>query len=103
MVASVHGNVQDLVFNPMLNKSLGGTTQALVSDRNAVDGRKVVAQRTSRPIFDVVINIKRSPNGLEYTFLEDVAHNVTRIMQGKPVLTRTRRIVEDTLVETVDE
>ncbi|KAF9141455.1 Uncharacterized protein BG015_001279, partial [Linnemannia schmuckeri] len=42
MVASVHGNIQDLVFNPMLNKALGGSTEALVSDRNAVDGRKVV-------------------------------------------------------------
>ncbi|KAF9972577.1 hypothetical protein BGZ65_009740 [Modicella reniformis] len=104
MVASVHGNIQDLVFNPMLNKALGGSTQALVSDRNAVDGRKVVSQRTTRPIFDLVINIKRTPHGgLEYTFIDDVAENVSRIMQGKPIPTRTRRIVGDELTETKEE
>ncbi|KAG0023768.1 hypothetical protein BGZ80_008095 [Entomortierella chlamydospora] len=103
MVASVHGNIQDLVFNPMLNKALGGSTQALVSDRNAVDGRKVVVQRTSRPIFDLVINIKRTSEGLEYAFIEDVAENVSRIMQGKPIQTRTRRIVGEELIETTEE
>ncbi|KAG0211962.1 hypothetical protein BGX28_007045 [Mortierella sp. GBA30] len=103
MVASVHGNIQDLVFNPMLNKALGGSTEALVSDRNAVDGKKVVMQRTSRPIFDVVINITRTSRGLEYTFIEDVADNVSRIMQGKPIQTRRRCIVGEELLETKEE
>ncbi|KAG9069780.1 hypothetical protein KI688_009105 [Linnemannia hyalina] len=103
MVASVHGNIQDLVFNPMLNKALGGSTQALVSDRVAVDGKKVVTQRTSRPIFDIVINITRSSEGLEYSFIEDVAENVTRIMQGKPIHIRRRRMVGDELLESREE
>ncbi|KAF9906989.1 hypothetical protein EC991_011384 [Linnemannia zychae] len=103
MVASVHGNIQDLVFNPMLNKALGGSTEALVSDRNAVDGRKVVMQRSTRPIFDVVINIKRTSDGLEYLFIEDVANNVSRIMQGKPIQTRTRRLVDGELTEIIEE
>lgn len=103
MVACVHGNIEDLVYNPMLNKALGGATEALVSDRNAVDGRKVVVQRTSRPIFDVVINIKRTPEGLEYMFIEDVADNVSLILEGKPIQTRTRRIVGEEIVETVEE
>ncbi|KAF9537640.1 hypothetical protein EC957_007847 [Mortierella hygrophila] len=104
MVASVHGNIQDLVFNPMLNKALGGSTQALVSDRVAkVDGKKVVTQRTSRPIFDVVINITRSPDGLEYSFIEDVADNVSRIMEGKPIHIRRRRMVGDELLESREE
>ncbi|GJJ71485.1 hypothetical protein EMPS_03835 [Entomortierella parvispora] len=103
MVASVHGNIQDLVFNPMLNKALGGTTEALVSDRVAVDGRKVVHQRTTRPIFDVVINIKRTPAGLDYMFIENVADNVTKIIQGKPIQTRTRRINGGILEETLEE
>ena len=103
MVASVHGNIQDLVFNPMLNKSLGGTTQALVSDRVAVDGKKVVLQRTTRPIFDVVINIKRTPTGLDYQFIEDVGESVTKIMQNKPIKSRTRRIVGDVMEETIEE
>ncbi|KAI9242138.1 MAG: hypothetical protein BYD32DRAFT_457186 [Podila humilis] len=103
MVASVHGNIEDLVFNPMLNKALGGSTQALVSDRVAVDGKKVVTQRTTRPIFDVVINIKRTEVGLEYWFIEDVAEDATRIMQGKPIQVRTRRIVGDEMLETVEE
>lgn len=103
MVASVHGNIQDLVFNPMLNKSLGGVTQALVSDRVAVDGKKVVLQRTTRPIFDVVINIKRTPTGLDYQFIENVADNVTKIMQNKPIQTRTRRIVGGVMEETIEK
>ncbi|KAF9086623.1 hypothetical protein BGX29_001304 [Mortierella sp. GBA35] len=103
MVASVHGNIQDLVFNPMLNKALGGSTQALVSDRVAIDGRKVVVQRTTRPIFDVVINITRSSHGLEYSFIEDVADNVSRIMQGKPIHIRRRRMVGDELLESREE
>ncbi|KFH71073.1 hypothetical protein MVEG_03919 [Podila verticillata NRRL 6337] len=103
MVASVHGNIEDLVFNPMLNKALGGSTQALVSDRVAVDGKKVVTQRTTRPIFDVVINIKRTEVGLEYWFIEDVAEDATRIMQGKPIQVRTRRIVGDEMLETMEE
>ncbi|KAF9135102.1 hypothetical protein BGW39_004734 [Mortierella sp. 14UC] len=103
MVASVHGNIQDLVFNPMLNKALGGSTQALVSDRVAIDGRKVVMQRTTRPIFDVVINITRGPDGLEYSFIEDVAENVSRIMQGKPIHIRRRRMVDDELLESREE
>ncbi|KAF9157014.1 hypothetical protein DFQ26_009149 [Actinomortierella ambigua] len=103
MVASVHGNIQDLVFNPVLNKALGGTMSALVSDRNAVDGRKVVAQRTSRPIFDVVINIRRTQEGFKYTFIEDTADNVTRIMQEKPIKIRTRRIFQGELFETEEE
>ncbi|KAG0337654.1 hypothetical protein BG000_005138 [Podila horticola] len=103
MVASVHGNIQDLVFNPMLNKALGGSTEALVSDRLAVDGRKVVMQRTTRPIFDVVINITRTADGLKYLFIEDVAENVSRIMQGKPIQIRTRRIVGDELLEMKEE
>ncbi|KAF9149927.1 hypothetical protein BG015_008267 [Linnemannia schmuckeri] len=103
MVASVHGNIQDLVFNPMLNKALGGSTQALVSDRLAVDGRKVVQQRTTRPIFDIVINITRTPDGLEYTFIEDVAEDVSRIMQGKPIQIRRRRMVDGELLETREE
>ncbi|KAG0297346.1 hypothetical protein BGZ98_000626 [Dissophora globulifera] len=103
MVASVHGNIEDLVFNPMLNKALGGSTQALVSDRVAVDGKKVVMQRTSRPIFDVVINITRSSQGLEYTFIEDVANNVSRIMQGKPIKVRRRRMVGEELLETMED
>ncbi|KAG0288785.1 hypothetical protein BGZ96_007482 [Linnemannia gamsii] len=103
MVASVHGNIQDLVFNPMLNKALGGSTQALVSDRIAVDGRKVVVQRTTRPIFDIVINITRTSDGLEYSFIEDVANNVTRIMEGKPIHIRRRRMVEDELWESREE
>ncbi|KAG0047387.1 hypothetical protein BGZ83_007553 [Gryganskiella cystojenkinii] len=103
MVASVHGNIQDLVFNPMLNKALGGATQALVSDRVAVDGKKVVIQRTTRPIFDVVINITRTPQGLEYAFIEDVAENVTRIMQGKSIPIRRRRMVGDQMFESREE
>ncbi|KAF9569141.1 hypothetical protein EC968_002734 [Mortierella alpina] len=103
MVASVHGNIEDLVFNPMLNKALGGSTEALVSDRVAVDGKKVVMQRTTRPIFDVVINIKRTPRGLEYTFMEDVADNVSRIMQGKSIKISTRCIVGDELLETKED
>ena len=103
MVASVHGNIQDLVLNPMLNKALGGSTEALVSDRVAVDGRKVVIQRTSRPIFDMVINITRTPQGLEYFFIEDVADNVSRIMQGKPIPIRRRRMVGDELFESREE
>ncbi|KAF9313961.1 hypothetical protein BG003_004657 [Podila horticola] len=103
MVASVHGNIQDLVFNPMLNKALGGSTEALVSDRLAVDGRKVVMQRTTRPIFEVVINITRTAEGLKYLFIEDVAENVSRIMQGKPIQIRTRRIVGDELLEMKEE
>ncbi|KAK3806211.1 MAG: hypothetical protein J3R72DRAFT_465382 [Linnemannia gamsii] len=104
MVASVHGNIQDLVFNPMLNKALGGSTQALVSDKVAVDGKKVVMQRTTRPIFDVVINITRtSDGGLEYSFIEDVAENVSRIMQGKPIPIRRRRMDGDELLETREE
>ncbi|KAG0022550.1 hypothetical protein BGZ81_008486 [Podila clonocystis] len=103
MVASVHGNIQDLVFNPMLNKALGGSTEVLLSDRVAVDGRKVVMQRSTRPIFDVVINITRTPHGLKYLFIEDVAENVSRIMQGKPIQIRTRRIDGDELLETKEE
>ncbi|KAF9275519.1 hypothetical protein BGZ68_010744 [Mortierella alpina] len=103
MVASVHGNIEDLVFNPMLNKALGGSTEALVSDRNAVDGKKVVMQRTTRPIFDVVINIKRTLRGLEYTFMEDVANNVSRIMQGKSVQLSTRCILGGELLETKED
>ncbi|KAG0321894.1 hypothetical protein BGZ99_003619 [Dissophora globulifera] len=103
MVASVHGNIQDLVFNPMLNKALGGSTQALVSDKVAVKGKKVVMQRTTRPIFDVVINITRSSQGLEYTFIEDVANNVSRIMQGKPIQVRRRRMVGEELLESKEE
>ncbi|KAG0068817.1 hypothetical protein BGZ89_004048 [Linnemannia elongata] len=103
MVASVHGNIQDLVFNPMLNKALGGSTQALVSDRVAIDGRKVVMQRTTRPIFDVVINITRTSHGLEYSFIEDVANNVSRIMQGKPIHIRRRRMVGEELLEFKEE
>ncbi|KAG0247917.1 hypothetical protein BG011_000732 [Mortierella polycephala] len=103
MVASVHGNIQDLVFNPMLNKALGGSTQALVSDRVAVDGKKVVMQRTTRPIFDVVINITRTSHGLEYSFIEDVAENVSRIMQGKPIQIRRRCMVGGELMETKEE
>ncbi|KAG0282415.1 hypothetical protein BGZ96_000493 [Linnemannia gamsii] len=103
MVASVHGNIQDLVFNPMLNKALGGSTEVLLSDRMAVDGRKVVMQRSTRPIFDVVINITRTSDGLEYTFIEDVADNVSRIMQGKPIQVRRRRVVNDELLETREE
>ncbi|KAF9940893.1 hypothetical protein BGZ67_006555 [Mortierella alpina] len=103
MVASVHGNIEDLVFNPMLNKALGGSTEALVSDRNAVDGKKVVMQRTTRPIFDVVINIKRTSRGLEYTFMEDVADNVSRIMQGKSIQISTRCILGDELLETKED
>ncbi|KAF9964267.1 hypothetical protein BGZ70_006697 [Mortierella alpina] len=103
MVASVHGNIEDLVFNPMLNKALGGSTEALVSDRNAVDGRKVVMQRTTRPIFDVVINIKRTLRGLEYTFMENVADNVSRIMQGKSIQISTRCILGEELLETKEE
>ncbi|KAF7724040.1 hypothetical protein EC973_001416 [Apophysomyces ossiformis] len=103
MVASVHGNIQDLVFNPMLNKALGGSTQALVSDRVAIDGRKVVMQRTTRPIFEVVINITRTSDGLEYSFIEDVANNVSRIMQGKPIHIRKRRIVGEELLESKEE
>ncbi|KAG0227138.1 hypothetical protein BGW41_003957 [Actinomortierella wolfii] len=104
IVAAVHGDIQDLIYNPMLNKSLGGSTQALVSDRNAaVDGRKIVEQRTTRPIFDLIINIKRTPNGFEYAIVEDVADNVTRILQGKPVQTRIRRIVDSTLMESIEQ
>ncbi|KAF9367672.1 hypothetical protein CPC16_006139 [Podila verticillata] len=103
MVAAVHGNIEDLVSNPMLNKALGGSTQALVSDQMAVNGRKVVVQRTTRPIFDVVINIKRTPEGLEYSFIEDVADDVTRIMEGKTIQVRTRRIVGDEMLETMSE
>ncbi|KAK3811487.1 MAG: hypothetical protein JOS17DRAFT_763292 [Linnemannia elongata] len=103
MIASVHGNIQDLVFNPMLNKALGGSTQALVSDRVAVDGRKVVMQRTTRPIFDVVIDITRTSHGLEYSFIEDVADNVSRIMQGKPIHIRRRRMVGEELLEFKEE
>ncbi|KAF9959381.1 hypothetical protein BGZ72_009746 [Mortierella alpina] len=103
MVASVHGNIEDLVFNPMLNKALGGSTEALVSDRVAVDGKKVVMQRTTRPIFDVVINIKRTLHGLEYTFMEDVADNVSRIMQGKSIQISTRCIRGGELLETKEE
>lgn len=103
MVASVHGNIQDLVFNPMLNKALGGSTQALVSDRVAIDGKKVVVQRSTRPIFDVVINITRTSHGLEYSFIEDVAENVSRIMEGKPIHIRRRRMVDDELLETREE
>ncbi|KAF9374959.1 hypothetical protein CPB97_011797 [Podila verticillata] len=103
MVAAVHGNIEDLVSNPMLNKALGGSTQALVSDQVAVNGRKVVVQRTTRPIFDIVINIKRTPEGLEYSFIEDVAEDVTRIMEGKTIQVRTRRIVEDEMLETMSE
>lgn len=103
MVASVHGNIQDLVFNPMLNKALGGSTQALVSDRVAIDGRKVVVQRTTRPIFDVVINITRTSHGLEYSFIEDVSDNVSRIMQGKPIHIRGRRMVGVELLEFKEE
>ncbi|KAF9135315.1 hypothetical protein BGX30_011574 [Mortierella sp. GBA39] len=103
MVATVHGNIQDLVFNPMLNKALGGSTQAVVSDRVAIDGRKVVVQRTTRPTFDVVINITRTSNGLEYSFIEDVADNVSRIMQGKPIHIRRRRMVGEELLESKEE
>lgn len=103
MVASIHGNIQDLVFNPMLNKALGGSTQALVSDRVAIDGRKVVVQRSTRPIFDVVINITRTSQGLEYSFIEDVANNVSRIMEGKPIHIRRRRMVDDELLESREE
>ncbi|KAF9969083.1 hypothetical protein BGZ73_008733 [Actinomortierella ambigua] len=103
MVAALHGNIQDLVFNPMLNKALGGTMQTIVSDRVAVDGRKVVSQRTTRPIFDVVINIKKSPEGFKYRFIEDTADNVTRIMQDKPIKIRTRHIVDDMLFEVEEE
>ncbi|KAF8949262.1 hypothetical protein BGZ47_007972 [Haplosporangium gracile] len=103
MVASVHGNIQDLIFNPMLNKTLGGSVEALVSDQNAVDGRKVVIQRTTRPIFDVVINIRRTSVGLEYLFIEDVANNVSRIMQGKPIQARTRRLVGEELTEVIEQ
>ncbi|KAK3833285.1 MAG: hypothetical protein JOS17DRAFT_739990 [Linnemannia elongata] len=103
MVASVHGNIQDLVFNPMLNKALGGSTQALVSDRVAIDGRKVVVQRSTRPIFDIVINIARTSHGLEYSFIEDVADNVSRIMEGKPIPIRRRRMVDDELLESREE
>jgi stage III sporulation protein SpoIIIAA len=103
MVATVHGNIQDLVFNPMLNKALGGSTEALVSDRKAIDGRKVVMQRSTRPIFDVVINITRTSFGLEYSFIEDVADNVSRIMEGKPIHIRRRRMVDDRLLESREE
>ncbi|KAF9976749.1 hypothetical protein BGZ75_000176 [Mortierella antarctica] len=103
MVASVHGNIQDLVFNPMLNKALGGSTQALVSDRVAIDGRKVVVQRTTRPVFDVVINITRRSHGFEYSFIEDVADNVSRIMQGKPIPICKRRMVGVELLESKEE
>ncbi|KAF9917239.1 hypothetical protein FBU30_000845 [Linnemannia zychae] len=101
MVASAHGNIEDLMYNPMLNKALGGTTEATVSDRNAINGRKVVVQRTTRPIFDVVINVKRTSEGLlEYSFIEDVAKNVSLMMEGKPIRIRRRRIVDDELIET---
>ncbi|KAF9549642.1 hypothetical protein EC957_003178 [Mortierella hygrophila] len=103
MVASVHGNIQDLVLNPMLNKALGGSTNALVSDRVAINGRKVVVQRTTRPVFDVVINITRTSNGFEYSFIEDVADNVSRIMQGKPIHIRRRRMVGKELLESKEE
>ncbi|KAG9062517.1 putative protein ycf45 [Linnemannia hyalina] len=103
MVASVHGNIQDLVFNSMLNKALGGSTNALVSDRVAIDGRKVVMQRTTRPIFDVVIDTTRTSHGFEYSFIEDVANNVSRIMQGKPIHIRRRRMVGKELLESKEE
>ncbi|KAI9234060.1 MAG: hypothetical protein BYD32DRAFT_439539 [Podila humilis] len=103
MVASVHGNIQDLVLNSMLKKALGGSTQALVSDGVAIDGRKVVVQRTTRPIFDVVINITRTSHELEYTFIENVADNVSRIMQGKSIQIRKRRLVGKELLESKEE
>lgn len=59
-------------------KALGRSTQTLVSDR--VEGRKVVMQRTTRLIFDVVINITSTSQGLEHSFIDDVADNVNRII-----------------------
>jgi len=103
MIACIHGNIEDLLYNSKLNKTLGGSTEALVSDMNAIDGRKVVHQRSTRPIFDVVINIKRTPVGLEYTFIDDVSNNVRDMLEGKPIQTVTRTIIGDEIRETTEE
>jgi len=103
MIACIHGNIEDLLYNSKLNKTLGGSTEALVSDMKAIDGRKVVHQRSTRPIFDVVINIKRTPEGLEYTFIDDVSNNVRDMLEGKPIQTVTRTIIGDEIRETTEE
>jgi len=100
MIACVHGDIEDLLYNPILNKTLGGSTEALVSDMNAVDGRKVVHQRTARPIFDIVVNIKKTPEGLEYTFIDDISNNIRDMLEGNPIQTVTRTIAGDELRET---
>jgi hypothetical protein len=50
-----------------------------------------------------VINITRTPQGLEYLFIEDVADNVSRIMQGKPIHIRGRRMVGEKPLESKEE
>lgn len=103
MIACVHGDIEDLLFNPVLNKTLGGSTEAVVSDVNAVDGRKVVHQRTTRPIFDIVVNIKRTTEGLEYTFIDDISNKTRDMLEGKAVQIVTRTIVGDELRETTKQ
>ncbi|GJJ71308.1 hypothetical protein EMPS_03658 [Entomortierella parvispora] len=99
-IACVHGDIEDVLYNPVLNKVLGGSTKALVSDTNAVDGRKVVHPRTTRPIFDIVVNIKRTPEGPEYMFIDDISNNIRDMLEGKPVQTIIRTIAGNELWET---
>jgi hypothetical protein len=109
IVASAHGDLRKLVQNKALRGLIGGVENVTMGDAiaaaqakhkgeggvEAAMSNKVVAQRTGRPIFDVIIEMRRGRQD-EWMVVTNVADAVDAILDRRQYNVQRRTRDRDT-------
>jgi stage III sporulation protein SpoIIIAA len=82
MIASVHGNLNELIYNNDLNEVLGGIHSTILSGNQ---DRKMRTEKDKISSFDIIIQINYNglENRYEYTFIENIDDTIDRILNKK--------------------
>lgn len=98
MIAAVHGNFNELIYNNDLNEVLGGIQSTILSGNQ---DRKMRTERDKKSSFDIIIqiNYNEKENRYEYIFIDNIDDNIDEILNKKYVKSNMRYIKNNKVYE----
>lgn len=92
LIATAHGrSLRDLMGNVELRDLIGGLQQVTLGDNNQrvkSDKRKVVTERVSKPVFQVLVEVQSN----SLVIHRDLALAVDRVLEGAPLFVEERAL-----------
>lgn len=97
MIAAVHGNFNELIYNNDLNEVLGGIQSTISGNQD----RKMRTERDKKSSFDIIIqiNYNEKENRYEYIFIDNIDDNIDEILNKKYVKSNMRYIKNNKVYE----